>query len=135
VVEDRADCVVVGGGPGGAMLAYLLARGGARTVLLESRGDFDRRFRGDSIAPPVLDHLHTLGLAEPLLADVSHVRADRFVWNTPTRRYVLADYRTTSPDFPFYALIPQAAFLPWLVERGRAHGLDVRMGARRSAGA
>jgi 2-polyprenyl-6-methoxyphenol hydroxylase-like FAD-dependent oxidoreductase len=133
VVEDRADCVVVGGGPGGAMLAYLLARGGARTVLLESRGDFDRRFRGDSIAPPVLDHLHTLGLAEPLLADVSHVRADRFVWNTPTRRYVLADYRTTSPDFPFYALIPQAAFLPWLVERGRAHGLDVRMGARAAA--
>jgi 2-polyprenyl-6-methoxyphenol hydroxylase-like FAD-dependent oxidoreductase len=133
VVEDRADCVVVGGGPGGAMLAYLLARGGARTVLLESRGDFDRRFRGDSIAPPVLDHLNTLGLAEPLLADLAHVRADRFVWNTPTRRYVLADYRTTSPDFPFYALIPQAAFLPWLAERGRTHGLDVRMGARAAA--
>lgn len=133
MVDDQANCVVVGGGPAGAMLAYLLARGGARTVLLESRGDFDRRFRGDSIAPAVLDHLHLLGLAEPLLAELPHVRADRFVWNTPTRRYVLADYRTTSPRFPFYALIPQAAFLPWLAERGRAHGLDVRMGARAAA--
>ena len=39
-------CVIVGGGPGGVMLGYLLARGGARVVLLESRGDFDRQFRG-----------------------------------------------------------------------------------------
>jgi 2-polyprenyl-6-methoxyphenol hydroxylase-like FAD-dependent oxidoreductase len=47
-MDERTGCVVVGGGPGGAMLAYLLARGGVAVALLESRGDFDRRFRGDS---------------------------------------------------------------------------------------
>ena len=132
-MDERTQCVIVGGGPGGVMLGYLLARGGARVVLLESRGDFDRQFRGDSIAPPVLDHLHTLGLAEPLLAELPHVRAEEFVWNTPDRRYVLADYRRASARYPFYALIPQAAFLPWLADRARGFGLDVRMGARVSA--
>jgi 2-polyprenyl-6-methoxyphenol hydroxylase-like FAD-dependent oxidoreductase len=122
--------VVVGGGPGGVMLAYLLARGGVAVTLLESRGDFDRRFRGDSIAPPVLDHLDRLGLATPLLAEVPHVRADAFVWSTPDKRYVVADYRKASERFPFYALVPQARFLPWMVERARPYGLDVRMGAR-----
>ena len=112
------------------MLAYLLARGGVAVTLLESRGDFDRRFRGDSIAPPVLDHLDRLGLAKPLLAEVPHVRADAFVWSTPDKRYVVADYRKASEQFPFYALVPQARFLPWMVERARPYGLDVRMGAR-----
>ena len=112
------------------VLAYLLARGGARVTLLESRGDFDRRFRGDSLAPAVLDHLDLLGLAEPLLAEIPHFRADAFAWSTPGKRYVLADYRDASAKFPFYALVPQARFLPWMVERARPYGLDVRMGAR-----
>ena len=122
--------MIAGGGPGGVVLGYLLARGGARVTLLESRGDFDRRFRGDSLAPPVLDHLDRLGLAEALLADVPHFRSDAFVWSTPRKRYVLADYRDASAKFPFYALVPQALFLPWIVERARPYGLDVRMGAR-----
>ncbi|MGZ8750966.1 MAG: FAD-dependent monooxygenase, partial [Pseudonocardia sp.] len=56
--------IVVGGGPAGVLLSYLLARGGVPVTLLESRGDFDRRFRGDTLAPPVLDYLDSLGMAE-----------------------------------------------------------------------
>lgn len=131
--EDRTGCVVVGGGPGGVMLAHLLARGGVAVTLLESRGDFDRRFRGDSIAPPVLDYLDLLGVAEPMLEAIPHARADAFVWRTPDRAYTLADYRTASERYPFYALIPQAQFLPFMVrETQRVADLDVRMGARLS---
>ena len=43
---------------------------------------------------------------------------------------MLADYRDASAKFPFYALVPQARFLPWVVERARPYGLEVRMGAR-----
>lgn len=122
--------VVVGGGPAGVLLTYLLARGGVPVTLLESRGDFDRRFRGDTLAPPVMDYLDTLGLAEPLLTAVPHARAHAFRWHTPTRTYTLADYRSASRRYGYYALIPQARFLPWLARRAEEHGARIMMSAR-----
>lgn len=131
--DDATRCAVVGGGPGGVLLAYLLARGGVPVTLLESRSDFDRRFRGDALAPPVLELLDGLGLADPLLAAVPHGTADAFVWSTPTHRYRLADYRRTSAKYPYYALVPQGRLLPFLVERAsRFEGFRVEMGARAS---
>ncbi|WP_433275648.1 FAD-dependent monooxygenase [Pseudonocardia xinjiangensis] len=133
-MNETARCVVVGGGPAGVVLTYLLARGGAEVTLLESRGDFDRRFRGDIIAPSILDHLDVLGLAAPMLATVAHAVADAFVWRTPDRAYTLADYRDASRTHPYYALVPQAEFLPFMVAQAqRFPGADVRMGARVSA--
>jgi 2-polyprenyl-6-methoxyphenol hydroxylase-like FAD-dependent oxidoreductase len=122
--------VVVGGGPGGVLLTYLLARGGIEVTLLEARHDFARRFRGDTLAPGVLEYLDDLGLARDLLAEVPHTRSDAFRWHTPERTYRLVDYRGASTRFPFYALIPQARFLPWLAERAIGFGATVRMGAR-----
>ncbi|MCD2189398.1 FAD-dependent monooxygenase [Actinomycetospora soli] len=122
--------VVVGGGPGGVLLTYLLARGGIEVTLLEARHDFARRFRGDTLAPGVLEYLDDLGLAADLLAEVPHTRSDAFRWHTPERTYRLVDYRGASKRFPFYALIPQARFLPWLCARAEGYGAAVRMGAR-----
>ena len=132
--EATTGCAVAGGGPGGVVLAYLLARAGVAVTLLESRPDFDRRFRGDALAPPVLELLDALGLAQPLLAAIPHGTADAFVWRTPTRAYRLADYRRTSATYPYYALVPQGRFLPFMVERAaRFPGFRVEMGARVSA--
>ncbi|MFI6294771.1 FAD-dependent monooxygenase [Nonomuraea sp. NPDC050790] len=129
--DEVADCAVVGGGPGGMMLAYLLARGGARVTLLESHGDFNRRFRGGSLAPAVLDFLHTLGLAERMLADLPHTTVSTFGWQAGERLYTLADYRRASRRHPYYALIPQARFLPYLAERAAAYdGFVLRTRAR-----
>ncbi|WP_084681559.1 FAD-dependent monooxygenase [Actinomycetospora chiangmaiensis] len=122
--------VVVGGGPGGVLLTYLLARGGVTVTLLEARHDFARRFRGDTLAPGVLEYLDDLGLARDLLAEVPHTRSDAFHWHTPERTYRLVDYRGASKRFPFYALIPQARFLPWLAARAEGFGATVRLGAR-----
>ena len=132
--DPTTRCAVVGGGPGGVVLAYLLARAGVPVTLLESRPDFDRRFRGDALAPPVLEVLDDLGLADPLLAAVPHGTADAFVWRTPTRAYRLADYRRASAKYPYYALVPQGRFLPFVVqEAARFPGFRVEMGARASA--
>lgn len=129
--DETTDCVVVGGGPGGVMLAYLLARGGAKVTLLESHGDFNRRFRGDTLAPAVLDYLDTLGLAEEMLAALPHTVVDAFRWYAGGRRYTLADYRHASRRHPFYALIPQARFLPFLIAKASAYpGFELRMRAR-----
>ncbi|HEY2191615.1 MAG TPA: FAD-dependent monooxygenase [Actinomycetospora sp.] len=125
--------VVVGGGPGGVLLTYLLARGGVEVTLLEGRHDFARRFRGDTLAPGVLEYLDDLGLARDLLAEVPYTRSEAFRWHTPGKTYELVDYRGASERFPFYALMPQARFLPWLAGRAEAYGATVAMGARFSA--
>jgi 2-polyprenyl-6-methoxyphenol hydroxylase-like FAD-dependent oxidoreductase len=47
---------------------------------------------------------------------------------------VLADYSASNAKYPYYALVPQAAFLPFMVEQARGHpGFEVRMGARAAA--
>lgn len=125
------DCVVVGGGPAGMVLGYLLARAGAQVVVMEAKGDFNRRFRGDTLAPPVLDYLDKLGLADELLAAIPHARADSFSWHTPQKTYTVARYEKTSAKYPYYALIPQAHFLPHLVERAQAFpGFRLHTGAK-----
>ena len=57
-------CVVAGGGPGGMMLGYLLARAGVDVVVLEKHGDFLRDFRGDTIHPSTLEVIRELGLMD-----------------------------------------------------------------------
>ena len=65
--QRQVDCCIVGGGPGGAVLALLLARQGLRVELLEEHQDFDRAFRGDALHPSVMEIMDQLGLADRLL--------------------------------------------------------------------
>src|ERR1700756_1703404 len=63
----QARCCIVGGGPAGMMLGYLLARAGIEVLVLEKHGDFLRDFRGDTIHPSTLDLMHELGLLDEFL--------------------------------------------------------------------
>ena len=63
----RTNCCVVGGGPAGVMLGYLLARAGVEVMVLEKHGDFFRDFRGDTVHPSTLQVMHELGLLEDFL--------------------------------------------------------------------
>ena len=58
-----ARVVIVGAGPAGASLAYLLARRGIDTTLLERHSDFEREFRGEVLMPSGQDALAQMGLA------------------------------------------------------------------------
>src|SRR3954454_15851380 len=64
-------CCVVGGGPAGMMLGFLLARVGVEVVVLEKHRDFLRDFRGDTIHPSTLEVIHELGLLDDFLARTS----------------------------------------------------------------
>src|SRR5207244_2053532 len=60
-------CCIVGGGPAGMVLALLLVRQGVRVTVLEAHEDFDRKFRGGTIHPSVLEIFDQIGLSEALL--------------------------------------------------------------------
>jgi 2-polyprenyl-6-methoxyphenol hydroxylase-like FAD-dependent oxidoreductase len=63
----ETTCCVVGGGPAGIMLGYLLARKGVAVTVLEKHRDFFRDFRGDTVHPSTLELMHELGVLEELL--------------------------------------------------------------------
>ena len=64
--------IVVGAGPGGAVLSLLLARAGVRVTLLERHTDFSREFRGEVLMPSGLEPFEQMGLWEKFDA-VPHV--------------------------------------------------------------
>jgi len=113
MTEGPSRCVIVGGGPGGMLLAYLLARAGAAVTLLEAHRDFDRDFRGDSLHPYTLELFDQLGLADELLR-LPHERARFFRFHTPSGTITTADYGKLPGRFPYVALMPQARFLDFL---------------------
>ena len=63
-----SSCCIVGAGPAGLMLGYLLARNGIPVTVLEKHGDFLRDFRGDTIHPSTLEIIWRLGFLDELLA-------------------------------------------------------------------
>lgn len=56
--------LIVGGGPAGMALAYLLARRGVGVTVLEAHHDFARAFRGEGIQRSGIDAFRQMGLGE-----------------------------------------------------------------------
>ena len=116
--ELSARCCVVGGGPCGLMLGFLLARAGIDVIVLEKHGDFLRDFRGDTIHPSTMEVMFELGLLDEFLK-LPHQREDIIVERFGTRKYALADFRFLPTRAKYLALMPQWHFLNFLAEQGR----------------
>ena len=122
----RVQCCVVGGGPAGMMLGYLLGRAGIKTVVLEKHADFFRDFRGDTVHPSTMQVMQELGLLDEFLK-VPHDEISRLnveIGNTSLR---LADLSRLDTPCPFIAFMPQWDFLNFIDSQGkRFPHLEVR---------
>ncbi|MDX3971054.1 MAG: FAD-dependent oxidoreductase [Bradyrhizobium sp.] len=114
----KVRCCIVGGGPAGMMLGYLLGRAGIDVVVLEKHADFFRDFRGDTVHPSTLQVMDELGLIDGFLK-LPHQRLqkmDGLFGGTPVR---IADLSRLHTKYPFIAFMPQWDFLNFLREAGR----------------
>lgn len=114
----KVRCCIVGGGPAGMMLGYLLGRAGIDVVVLEKHADFFRDFRGDTVHPSTLEVMDELGLIDGFLK-LPHQRLqkmDGLFGGTPVR---IADLSRLHTKYPFIAFMPQWDFLNFLREAGR----------------
>jgi 2-polyprenyl-6-methoxyphenol hydroxylase-like FAD-dependent oxidoreductase len=107
--------VIVGAGPAGATLAYLLARRGVEVVLLERHADFSRTFRGDGLQASGLDAFDQMGLADRLRQLPRAIIKMIDIYQGGRRRARLA---TESLGF-IGCFIPQPAVLAMLTEESR----------------
>src|SRR6202011_1342768 len=89
--EIRTRCVVVGGGPGGMVAGYLLARAGVDVVVLEKHADFFRDFRGDTVHPSTLELMYELGLLDEFLK-VPHQKIERLSAQIGATLLAMADF-------------------------------------------
>jgi 2-polyprenyl-6-methoxyphenol hydroxylase-like FAD-dependent oxidoreductase len=114
----ETQCCIVGGGPAGMMLGYLLARAGIDVVVLEKHADFFRDFRGDTIHPSTLELIHELGLLEDFLK-LPHEKARELEGWIGDEKVTVADFAHLPTRCKFIAFMPQWDFLNFLAERAR----------------
>lgn len=111
-MTERFDAVVVGGGPAGATAATDLARRGFKVLLLDREGRI--KPCGGAIPPRLIEEF---GIPPHLL--VARIGSARMV--SPTNRCV---------DMPiaggFVGMVDRDVFDPWLRDRARAVGAEVR---------
>jgi 2-polyprenyl-6-methoxyphenol hydroxylase-like FAD-dependent oxidoreductase len=116
----ETNCCVVGGGPAGMMLGYLLARQGVEVTVLEKHQDFFRDFRGDTVHPSTLEVLAELGLLEEFL-QLPHQQVESVGIVIGNSTFKVADFSHLPTQCKFVALMPQWDFLDFLSSHAKRH--------------
>jgi len=127
VVSIKTTCCVVGGGPAGMMLGFLLARAGVPVVVLEKHPDFLRDFRGDTVHPSTLELMYELGLLEEFL-QLPHSEVRQISLQIGDDRVVVGHFDHLPVHCKFIALMPQWDFLNFIADHGKRYRtFDLRM--------
>lgn len=116
--QQATTCCIVGGGPAGMVLGYLLARAGIDVTVLEKHADFLRDFRGDTIHPSTLDILYELGLLDEFLA-LPHDEARELGGLVGDEPVTIADLTHLPTHCKFLVLMPQWDFLNFFASKAK----------------
>ncbi len=127
--SDQTSCCIVGGGPAGVMLGFLLARAGVDVLVLEKHKDFFRDFRGDTIHPSTLELMYELGLLEEFLRQ-PHEELREITAHFDQAIVHIADFSRLPTHCKFIAFMPQWDFLNFVSSHARKfRGFRLRMEA------
>lgn len=145
--EDQ-ETVIVGAGPAGMLLAWLMVKAGEPVHVVEKHPDFSREFRGEGIQASVVLLLRELGLLDELLGlgiatravaariflDADPVAVLRGVGEEEDfgiilhQEKFLAFLHERLSQSPLYRATFSASVSGFVVEDGRARAVEVRRG-------
>ncbi|HTB84237.1 MAG TPA: FAD-dependent oxidoreductase [Candidatus Sulfotelmatobacter sp.] len=126
---ERTTCCVVGGGPAGVMLGFLLARAGVEVMVLEKHKDFFRDFRGDTIHPSTMELMNELGLLEDFLRQ-PHQELSQITAHFAGQTIHIGDFSRLPAKCKFIAFMPQWDFLNFLCRHAKKYpSFQLRMEA------
>ena len=132
VERHECDVCIVGAGPAGVVLAYLLARCGISVMLLEAQKDFDRQFRGDTMHAAIMEHMDQLGLAERLLQQ-PHYRIEKLSLRdskSSGEGITFVDFSRLKTKYPFVTMMAQPVFLNFMAKEAQQYrNFSLLMGA------
>jgi FAD-dependent halogenase len=127
--ENTPDVVVIGGGPGGSTTATMLARRGARVLLLE-RERFPRDHIGESLLPASMPVLEELGVL-PAVRQAGFLPkwGATMLWGRNPEPWSWY-FRETNRRYPHAYQVWRPRFDELLLDNSRSHGVDGREGCR-----
>jgi 2-polyprenyl-6-methoxyphenol hydroxylase-like FAD-dependent oxidoreductase len=112
----NAQCCIVGGGPAGMMLGFLMGRAGVETIVIEKHADFLHDFRGDTVHPSTLQIMDELGLLAEFLKRPHQTLSS--MQGQFGRTFVrVADFAGLNLKCPYIVFMPQWDFLDFLFEK------------------
>ena len=121
--------VVIGGGPGGATAATLLARQGFSVTLFE-REVFPREHVGESLLPASIPILETLGVIEEIeAAGFTPKYGATMVWGLDPEPWSW-HFAETNATYPHAYQVWRPTFDQMLLRNAERNGVDVRQGCR-----
>lgn len=106
--------VIVGAGPAGMTLAWLLVKNDIQVKIIERHVDFSREFRGEGIQESVVKHLEDLGLLKTIMS--KKIGAEAAAARVFFDEIPVAVLKGTKSDSDFGIILHQEKFLSYLHE-------------------
>jgi len=109
------DVIIVGAGPAGCILSYLLARSGIKVLLIERDASFIREFRGPAYQPCIVDYFNQMGILDEVLT-VDHSTVREFEIKQTNKTLFSLDLGILPPPYNYTVAMEQGPLLRKLIQ-------------------